>query len=133
MAMVDIDDFKKVNDTYGHKAGDMVLIKMAEVFTANLRKNDFVGRYGGEEFAFIFPQTELKNAYQVTMIFKRLMQNLDISFLDDNKLSLSISCGVSTAYPAKEGDSVDALVQRADEALYDAKRAGKNRIMVKEN
>lgn len=133
MAMVDIDDFKKVNDTYGHKAGDIVLIKIAEVLEANIRKNDFVARYGGEEFAFVFPQTDLNKAGQVTMRFKSLVQNLDISLSNDTRLSLSISGGVSTAYPAIEGDSVDALIQRADEALYKAKRSGKNRVMYKEN
>ena len=129
MAMVDIDDFKRVNDTYGHKVGDIVLVKIAEAFMANLRKNDFVARYGGEEFAFIFPQTDLKNAYQATMKFKRLIGNLDMVFLDDKRLSLSISCGVAMAYPAEEEDSVDALIHRADKALYDAKRLGKNRII----
>jgi len=132
MAMVDIDNFKKVNDTYGHKAGDTVLIKIAEALTKNLRKNDFVARYGGEEFAFIYPQTDLKEACQVTERFKLVVRNLKIPFIDNKKVSLSISCGVSTAYPDKEGDSVDDLIQRADEALYDAKKSGKDRIMFKE-
>ena len=133
MAMVDLDDFKKVNDTYGHKAGDIVLMKIAEVLTKNLRKNDFLARYGGEEFAFVFPQTDLKSACQVTSLFKRLIRNIEISFVRDKRVSLSMSCGVSTACPAQEGDSVEALVQRADEALYEAKRSGKDRIVIKEN
>ncbi len=131
VAMVDIDDFKKINDTCGHKAGDVVLTKIAAAFKNRIRKNDSVARYGGEEFAFIFPETDIKNAWQVTEIIKRMVRDLDTSFIGDENITLSISCGVSTAYPAKEGDSVDALMKRADDALYDAKRSGKNKVMIK--
>ncbi len=131
MAMVDIDDFKKINDTYGHKAGDHVLMRIADAFKTNLRRNDYVARYGGEEFAFIFPGTGIENACKITKIINRLIQNLDTSFNGNEKIALSISCGVSTAYPAKEGDSVDSLMKRADDALYGAKRTGKNKVMVK--
>ncbi|MGD9157443.1 MAG: GGDEF domain-containing protein [Desulfobacteraceae bacterium] len=133
MAMVDIDDFKKINDTYGHKAGDAVLVKIAEAFTKNIRKNDFVARYGGEEFAFIFPETDLKGACQITKIINHFVQDLDISFVGDKVNSLSISCGVSTSYPSEPGDSVDELIKRADDALYEAKRSGKNRVKIKNN
>ena len=133
MAMVDIDDFKKINDTYGHKAGDTILVKIAETFIKNLRKNDFVARYGGEEFAFIFPETDLKNACHITKMINRFVKDLDISFVGDKVKSLSISCGVSAAYPSEAGDSVDKLIKRADDALYDAKRSGKNRVIIRKN
>jgi diguanylate cyclase (GGDEF)-like protein len=97
-----------------------------------IRKNDILARYGGEEFLFVLPQTDLRNACKVTSSFKAATQDIRISLNSNNDLSLTISCGVSTAYPAKEGDSIDALVQRADKALYDAKRSGKNRIAFKE-
>ena len=132
MAMVDIDDFKRINDSYGHRAGDIVLIKIAEAFKNKIRKNDFVARYGGEEFAFIFPETDIEKAGQIAKIINRLIQDLDISSLKDReKIALSISCGVSTAYPSKEGDSVDGLMKRADDALYEAKRSGKNKVIIK--
>lgn len=132
MAMVDIDDFKKINDTFGHKVGDTVLIKIADAIKNRMRKNDFVARYGGEEFAFIFPETDIENASQITVIINRLIQDLDTSsFIGGENIALSISCGVSTAYPAKDGDSVDDLMKRADDALYDAKRSGKNKVMIK--
>ncbi len=131
MAMADIDDFKKINDTYGHKAGDIVLIKIAEAFMNRLRKNDYVARYGGEEFAFIFPETDIGDASKITEILNRVVRDLDTSFNGNNRIDLSISCGVSTAYPAKEGDSVDDLMKRSDDALYDAKRSGKNKVMIK--
>lgn len=131
MAMVDIDDFKKINDTYGHKAGDLVLVEIARAFKNRLRKNDTVARYGGEEFAFIFPETDTGNASKITEILNHVVRVLDTSAAVGEKISLSISCGVSTAYPAKEEDSIDGLVKRADDALYDAKRAGKNRVVIK--
>ena len=131
MAMADIDDFKKINDTYGHKTGDIVLIKIAEAFVKRLRKNDYAARYGGEEFAFIFPETDLENARKITEILNSIVQDIDTSFNGYDKIHLSISCGVSTAYPAKECDSVDELMKRADDALYDAKRSGKNRVMLR--
>ena len=132
VVMVDIDDFKRVNDTYGHKAGDMVLIKIAETLMKRIRKNDILARYGGEEFVFVLPQTDLRDACKVTSSFKAAAQDIRISFNSNNGLSLTISCGVSTAYPAMEGDSMDALIQRADNALYEAKRSGKDRIAFKE-
>ena len=131
--MIDIDNFKKVNDNYGHMAGDKVLIELAKAFTENLRKNDFVARYGGEEFAFVLPQTDLKGAYHVADQLKRVVGDLKIAINNGKHVLLSVSCGVATAYPEKCGDSMDALIQRADEALYDAKRSGKNRISINEN
>ncbi|MBN2418930.1 MAG: GGDEF domain-containing protein [Deltaproteobacteria bacterium] len=131
MAMVDIDDFKRINDTYGHKAGDVVLIKIAEAFKNKIRKNDFVARYGGEEFAFIFPETDIEKAGRIAEIINRLVYDLDTSSFIYDRVTLSISSGVSTAYPAKEGDSLDGLMKRADDALYEAKRSGKNKVIVK--
>jgi len=131
--MIDIDDFKKVNDIYGHMAGDKALKEISKVFTEKLRKNDFVARYGGEEFAFVLPQTDLKGAYKVAVLLKQVVGDLRVSINDGKDILLSVSCGVATAYPEKGEDSVDALIHRADEALYDAKRSGKNHISIKEH
>ena len=130
MAMADIDDFKKINDTYGHKVGDIVLVNIAEAFVKNVRKNDYVARYGGEEFAFIFPETDINNAGKIAENLNRIVRDLDTSFIGNDKVAMSVSCGVSTAYPAKENDSIDSLMKRADDALYNAKKSGKNKVMI---
>ena len=134
IAMVDIDDFKRVNDTYGHQVGDMVLKEIANILKENLRMNDCLARYGGEEFAILLPQTNLKEAYTVTSRFSAAVRELNLSSIGDDNLSLSISCGVSTAFPGKgrEGEHLDALIKRADDALLEAKRSGKDQVVYKD-
>jgi len=127
--LVDIDDFKKVNDGYGHQAGDTVLKKIAEVLSENLRRNDYLARYGGEEFLFVLPQTDLRDACIAAERFRTAVRKLMISLNKDHRLSLSISCGVATAHPEKKGGNTDDLIQRADNALYEAKRLGKDRVV----
>jgi len=129
--MADIDDFKKVNDNYGHQAGDAALKQIAEILSKCLRKDDCLARYGGEEFLFVLPQTALKEACLAAERFRVAVQRLIISFNQRGKLSLSISCGVSTAYPEKKHDNIDALIQRADQALYETKNSGKNKVISK--
>jgi two-component system, cell cycle response regulator len=129
--MADIDDFKRVNDNYGHQAGDLALIKFAEVLSNHLRRNDYLARYGGEEFLFVLSQTDSKDACLAAERFRTAAQNLIIPFNKNSQLSLRISCGVSTAFPEKKDDNVDALIQRADQALYEAKKSGKNRVISK--
>lgn len=130
MIMIDIDDFKQVNDNYGHKAGDVVLMKLTQSLSNNIRKTDFLARYGGEEFALVLPQTTLENACKVAGLLLEVVRNLEIPLVD-KKLGLTISCGISTTYPKTFDDTPDDLIQRADEALYAAKRSGKNQIAVK--
>lgn len=128
--MADMDDFKSINDNYGHQAGDMVLKKVAEILSNCLRGNDYLARYGGEEFLFLLPQTDSSNALVAADRVKTSVQRVIIS-LNKNKLPISISCGVSTALPAKGDDNIDALIDRADQALYEAKDLGKNRVASK--
>ena len=127
--MADIDNFKKVNDEYGHQAGDTVLKKIAEILSENLRGNDYLARYGGEEFIFVLPQTDLTGACTAAERFRKSVHQLIIPVNNNHKLLLSISCGVSTAYPERIDDNIDALIQRADNALYEAKRSGKDRVI----
>ena len=127
--MADIDNFKKVNDTYGHQAGDIVLKKIAEVLSKNLRKNDYLARYGGEEFMFVLPQTDLVNAYNTAERFIAEVRKADISLGNNHRISVSTSCGVSTAYPGKKSGNLVDLIQRADKALYMAKTSGKDRVV----
>ncbi len=127
--MIDIDDFKQVNDNYGHKAGDVVLMKLTNTLSKNIRKTDFLARYGGEEFALVMPQTTLENACKLAGLLIEVVRNLEIPFVD-KQLGLTISCGISTTSKTFD-DTPEDLIQRADEALYAAKKSGKNRIAVK--
>jgi diguanylate cyclase (GGDEF)-like protein len=129
--MADIDDFKRINDSFGHQEGDAVLKRIAESLSKCLRKNDYLARYGGEEFLFVLPQTDLKDACLAGERFRSACESLTISFNGNHKLSLSISCGVASALPGKKGDNIDILIQRADQALYEAKNSGKNRVSYK--
>jgi len=124
VAILDIDHFKSVNDGFGHDVGDAVLSAFAQVCAAKLRSSDRLGRYGGEEFLLIMPGSD---AAQVSIVFQRLqqaVQQLSVPGLPpDHRLTFSM--GVAEAWP--EGDNLDAMIRRADEALYLAKRNGRNR------
>jgi len=130
VVMADVDDFKRVNDNYGHHAGDIVLKKIAEILAKNLRKNEVLARYGGEEFIFVLPQTNQQDACIAAERFKSSVRRLKISIGKDKYLAISISCGVYTAHPGKKDESMDILIQRADHALYEAKEAGKDQVII---
>ena len=130
--LADIDNFKRVNDTYGHQAGDLALQKVADVMKKCLRKDDYLARYGGEEFLFVLPQTGLEEACKAAERLRNAVRNLVIFFSEGKRHSLSISCGVSTALPENMDENIDLLIQRADQALYEAKGAGKNRVLSRE-
>ena len=119
--MLDLDDFKKLNDTYGHVFGDRVLEAVARTIQGCARSSDIAGRYGGEEFLVILPETGLEAAAKVA---DRIRQGVSKLKLDIPGLKLTISGGVAEF----DGDSPTSLVERADKLLYKAKRGGKNRI-----
>ncbi|OGX00582.1 MAG: hypothetical protein A2062_03390 [Omnitrophica WOR_2 bacterium GWA2_44_7] len=124
--MIDVDDFKKYNDTYGHVGGDKVLKDMASAVLYRIRSTDYVARYGGEEFAVIAPQTDKEGA---SVLAARLIDLIaSKEFLLDNaeKTKISISAGVATFN--EDAQTKEELVKRADEALYQAKKLGKNRV-----
>jgi len=127
--MADIDDFKRVNDDYGHQVGDLALKKIAEVLSENLRINDYLARYGGEEFLFVLPQATLRDACNAAERFRMAIRKISIPLDKDHNLSLSISCGVSTAYPEQKDENVIVLIEKADNALYKAKHLGKDRVV----
>jgi len=119
----DIDHFKKVNDVYGHPAGDEVLKSMAALFTANLRVSDIACRYGGEEFLMVFPETELAFALKRVEQIRQL--TADTIFLyEGSEIRISISFGVSV-YPY-HGQTPEEVVNKADKALYVSKNRGRN-------
>jgi diguanylate cyclase (GGDEF)-like protein len=122
--LLDIDDFKQVNDTYGHPQGDVVLREVARILRESSREIDEPARYGGEEMAVALPQTDLEGAYVIAERIRVAVDALRIPRLDGGgTIGVTVSCGVAAA---EDGDKV-ALIAAADAALYRAKRAGKNR------
>lgn len=129
LMLLDIDDFKKINDVHGHPVGDRVLVSMVHKCREYIRGEDFFARYGGEEFALILPGASLRNAEKKARHICRAVA--DTRYLTDDTpggrpLRVTISIGVSTF---GAGDTVESLVERADKALYSAKQAGKNRVV----
>ena len=129
LLMMDLDDFKQLNDTHGHTVGDRMLIAFAEKCRVAVRSDDFLARYGGEEFTLILPGASLRNA---TKKAKQLCKTIAAAryAADDSPradvVSATVSIGVSTYH---HGDTVKRLVDRADQCLYKAKAAGKNRVV----
>lgn len=121
--MVDIDNFKKCNDTYGHLVGDVVLRDVGKIIKEHVREIDLVGRFGGEEFSIVFPETTRDGAL---MAAERLRKNVEANIFKayDEKLKLTVSIGVAI-YP-KDSDNAKELIDKADEAMYAAKKSGKN-------
>ena len=128
LVMLDIDDFKKVNDTYGHQQGDMVLAEVARILRESSREIDAPARYGGEELAVVLPQTDLEGAYNLAERVRSGIAGLELPLPDRNgTLRVTASLGVA-ALPHGEGEPRD-LLARADAALYEAKRSGKNKVV----
>ena len=126
VAMMDIDDFKKVNDTYGHLAGDYILKEISKIILTTLRKTDFVYRYGGEEICILMPETPLENAVIPLERIRKTIENRNFIF-EGKQIKTTISVGISTY--KKELRDAKELIEKADEALYKAKRDGKNRVI----
>ncbi len=128
LIMADIDSFKKINDTYGHMAGDIVLRLTSERMVSLMRSYDFVGRYGGEEFMIVLPGSDLDGAVALA---ERLRQSINDDAMDtpEGIIPTTISLGVALS----DGDSklnIEALIKTADSALYKAKKNGRNRVEV---
>ena len=126
VAMVDIDHFKRVNDTYGHQAGDMVLADVAQLLVREFfRKSDIVARYGGEEFIAILVHAKLEDAHRLSERLLKAIAEREIKY-DDQIIRLTASVGVAQLLP---NETADALVRRADQALYQAKELGRDRVV----
>jgi diguanylate cyclase (GGDEF)-like protein len=126
LLMIDVDDFKMINDRYGHLIGDGVLKSIAGAFQKFMRKVDVPARYGGEEFAIILPESDKKGAFVIAERLRAAVENFRFKASDGQTLHITISIGVA-AYP-EDADSPNALIGAADDALYEAKRSGKNRV-----
>jgi len=126
--IMDIDYFKAVNDTYGHDIGDEVLREFAKRINANIRGIDLACRYGGEEFVVVMPETDAGFAYAVAERLRRSIETTPIEISRaPGKLNITISIGIAASEGT--GDSAESLLRRADQALYSAKRAGRNRVV----
>lgn len=126
IGIFDLDRFKRLNDRFGHQIGDQVLRAAAKVVRENMRSADLAGRYGGEEFAFIFPRTALEQAAQVAERIRADIEDLVVES-SEGPVQVTASIGVA-AYPGSGARDVNALVTLADQALYRAKERGRNRV-----
>jgi polar amino acid transport system substrate-binding protein len=127
--LFDIDNFKGVNDTYGHKIGDAVLVSLALKLSQNSRLSDIVCRFGGEEFIIILPDTTLKESFYIAAKLRQLINRIEIKVKEDKVLKITVSMGISTLNYMHD-ESIEDIIKRADEALYVAKNSGKDRIEV---
>ena len=126
IGLLDIDNFKRINDTHGHHTGDAALQHLTEVVKDNLRPQDSVGRYGGEEFLILLPDTDVEHAVAALKRLQRALTNRYF-LAEGQKMLITFSAGVARVAP---DEAPEAAVDRADKAMYRAKRAGKNRVMM---
>lgn len=125
LLMMDIDNFKRLNDTYGHSMGDEVLRRIGCKIVENIRNIDFAARYGGEEFTVVLPETNLEGAKITAERIREAIKDYRITH-GENLISVTVSIGVST-YPDNASSRMD-LIEKADAALYEAKRSGRDRV-----
>jgi diguanylate cyclase (GGDEF)-like protein len=127
IVMADIDHFKKFNDTQGHKAGDELLVKLADFFKLKIRGSDIACRYGGEEFILILPESSTKDTYKRAEYLREEVKNIKVFFKDQLLPSITLSMGIAT-YP-EHGTELNDLIRVADTALYEAKDEGRDRVI----
>ncbi|NLF49875.1 MAG: diguanylate cyclase [Leptolinea sp.] len=124
--MIDIDHFKRVNDTHGHTVGDRVLQELSNLLVASFRTEDIVCRYGGEEFIVVMPGASARIAFQRTEDFRKALEEKTMS-ISKKQINITISAGVAV-YPS-DGETVDLVISEADKSLYQAKASGRNRVI----
>ena len=123
--MIDIDHFKNINDNYGHQCGDDVIRMIGKWLLGNLRKYDLAGRYGGEEFFVVLPNTRLSHAVKIAERFRKTIQDYDLS-CNDAQIRITASMGVAEY---RMGETRDMWINRADQAMYVAKNRGRNQVV----
>ena len=124
LVMADLDDFKVINDHYGHQAGDQVLVAFARLLSENCREEDLAARYGGEEFIVLLLHTGVEQALNMT---ERVRSAIEQLTEDEGPQKITASFGLTAL---KEGDTLEKLIERADKALYTSKETGKNKTAV---
>ena len=126
MMVCDIDFFKRINDNYGHLAGDKVLKIIAKALQNNLRDTDFIARFGGEEFVALMPETDSEHAHQVAEKLRQKIESSPFNFKKE-PVQITMSVGISEF---QKGESAEAVFERADKALYKAKESGRNQVLI---
>jgi diguanylate cyclase len=126
LAVTDIDHFKRINDNYGHQAGDRVLEVLAKAIAKRLREVDFIGRYGGEEFVILLPETDEQSAHEALDKIRQAIAAMPFRFHKE-PVTITMSIGLSQF---REGDTVETVFERADKQLYVAKEQGRNRCLI---
>ena len=126
VAMMDVDHFKRVNDTYGHAAGDEVLRTVAEICKGNARGSDIIGRYGGEEFVILMKDTPLPGAVSAA---ERIRQAVAGATIEASSAAVKVTISIGVAQMNEYTGNIDQLLSLADEALYEAKEGGRNRVV----
>lgn len=124
LVLIDIDGFKPINDRFGHLAGDHVLCELADLITTEVRDTDLAGRWGGDEFIIILPETRIDSAFVLAERIRRVFADRRFKATDGAEIPVTISCGVGEH---RKGDTIDSMFERADQALYEAKKQGRNR------
>jgi len=130
--MFDIDDFKKVNDTYGHKVGDDVIISIANILKQASRDSDVPCRFGGEEFILLLPDTSLHGAEVIAKKIRKSIKDITIHITDTKSINITVSIGVSSV-DIQTSSNIELAIKHSDDALYKAKANGKDRIEIYEN
>jgi diguanylate cyclase (GGDEF)-like protein len=125
LLIIDIDHFKRINDNYGHQAGDIVLTKVARILEDNLRESDVISRWGGEEFLILLPSLSLKEAYWVAEKLRKCIAETSIA-ISRNEINVSITCGVADI---TDYDSIEACIYAVDKKLYRGKESGRNAVI----
>jgi polar amino acid transport system substrate-binding protein len=127
LIMIDIDNFKLINDTYGHAIGDEVIKKLAQLLQDNVRLSDVVCRFGGEEFVILLPDTDIKGAQKIASKIREVVEKNTL-FIEKKSIKFTISLGVASLL--SHTDNIESILKRADKALYEAKESGKNKTVV---
>ncbi len=122
--MIDIDDFKKINDTYGHQKGDLVLSAVSAIISENTRLNDIVARYGGEEIVVVIPEMSSDNSMNIA---EKIRNRIEKLIPARTGINVTVSIGGASN---KKNDTTESLIKKADRALYEAKKRGKNRVVI---
>lgn len=132
MIMIDIDFFKKINDTHGHLIGDKVLIEIAQIINNHVREEDCFARIGGKEFALLLFNTKIRRAYVIAERIRRMIADSKIKIHDGTQeiVSITISVGISTF--TTYDTSIENIIARADEAMYLAKKEGRNKVKIEQ-